>query len=107
MPVAQESAIFRATNGELTAPSEIISPLYSFVIIASMDHPAQRIVGTIGTIIGAATVIDFEKYSLGVNIFFALNRKLAALMAPINHYAVRMNEIHHTRRNADRNHLPA
>lgn len=35
-----------------------------------MDHPAQRIVGTIGTIIGAATVIDFEKYSLWGNIFF-------------------------------------
>ncbi len=39
-----------------------------------------------------------SNFSLGVNIFFALNRKLAALMAPINHYAVRMNEIHHTRK---------
>ena len=35
-----------------------------------MDHPAQRIVGTIGTIIAAATVIDFDKYSLWLNIFF-------------------------------------
>jgi 4-hydroxy-tetrahydrodipicolinate reductase len=39
-----------------------------------------------------------SNFSLGVNIFFALNRKLAALMAPFNQYQVRMNEIHHTRK---------
>lgn len=37
-----------------------------------------------------------SNFSIGVNIFFALNRKLAELMAPHNNYEVRMKEIHHT-----------
>lgn len=39
-----------------------------------------------------------SNYSLGVNIFFALNRKLASLMSNFNQYQVRVNEIHHTRK---------
>jgi len=39
-----------------------------------------------------------SNYSLGVNLFFELNRKLASLMQPFDHYKVRMNEIHHTRK---------
>lgn len=36
-----------------------------------------------------------SNYSLGVNLFFELNRKLAQLMVPFSNYNVRMNEIHH------------
>ncbi len=39
-----------------------------------------------------------SNFSLGVNLFFELNKKLANLMQPFNHYSVRMNEIHHTRK---------
>jgi 4-hydroxy-tetrahydrodipicolinate reductase len=37
-----------------------------------------------------------SNFSVGVNIFFALNKKLAGLMAPHKGYDVRMKEIHHT-----------
>lgn len=35
-------------------------------------------------------------YSLGVNLFFELNRKLAKMMADYDDYEVSMEEIHHT-----------
>lgn len=39
-----------------------------------------------------------SNYSLGVNIFFLLNKKLAGLMAEQKEYAVEMIEIHHTQK---------
>lgn len=39
-----------------------------------------------------------SNFSIGVNIFFEVNKKLAALMAPHPEYEVRMEEIHHTQK---------
>jgi 4-hydroxy-tetrahydrodipicolinate reductase len=39
-----------------------------------------------------------SNFSIGVNIFFELNKKLANLMAPFPEYAVEMREIHHTQK---------
>lgn len=39
-----------------------------------------------------------SNFSLGVNLFFELNRKLAALMQPFEQYRVEMTEVHHTRK---------
>ncbi|MEI8115788.1 MAG: 4-hydroxy-tetrahydrodipicolinate reductase, partial [Bacteroidia bacterium] len=39
-----------------------------------------------------------SNYSLGVNIFFALNKKLAQLMASHSEYSIEMKEIHHTQK---------
>lgn len=39
-----------------------------------------------------------SNYSLGVNIFFALNKKLAELMANQSEYHLEMKEIHHTQK---------
>jgi 4-hydroxy-tetrahydrodipicolinate reductase len=39
-----------------------------------------------------------SNFSLGVNLFFELNKKLAELMNPFKEYSIRMNEIHHTRK---------
>jgi 4-hydroxy-tetrahydrodipicolinate reductase len=39
-----------------------------------------------------------SNFSIGVNIFFELNKKLATLMAPHREYAVEMREIHHTQK---------
>ncbi len=39
-----------------------------------------------------------SNFSVGVNIFFELNKKLAELMAPFPDYAVEMREIHHTQK---------
>ncbi|MBA5247632.1 4-hydroxy-tetrahydrodipicolinate reductase [Marnyiella aurantia] len=37
-----------------------------------------------------------SNFSLGVNLFFALNEKLAKLMRPFDEYKVQLKEIHHT-----------
>ncbi|WP_106792681.1 4-hydroxy-tetrahydrodipicolinate reductase [Aquimarina sp. Aq78] len=37
-----------------------------------------------------------SNYSLGVNLFFELNKKLAKMMNPLEGYAIAMEEIHHT-----------
>ncbi len=39
-----------------------------------------------------------SNFSIGVNIFFELNRKLASLMAAHPEYAVSLKEIHHTQK---------
>jgi 4-hydroxy-tetrahydrodipicolinate reductase len=39
-----------------------------------------------------------SNFSLGVNLFFELNRKLAELMQPFQQYSVSLEEIHHTRK---------
>lgn len=39
-----------------------------------------------------------SNFSLGVNIFFAVNKRLAELMNPHDHYGVSMSEIHHTQK---------
>jgi 4-hydroxy-tetrahydrodipicolinate reductase len=65
--------------------------------------------GTTGWLDRLPEVIDFcdknnsgffyaSNFSLGVNLFFELNKKLAKLMNPFNDYNVKMNEIHHTRK---------
>ncbi|HUQ66807.1 MAG TPA: 4-hydroxy-tetrahydrodipicolinate reductase [Flavitalea sp.] len=43
-------------------------------------------------------LIYASNFSVGVNIFFALNRKLAQLMAPHHDYSVELKEIHHTQK---------
>ncbi|MCK5731230.1 MAG: 4-hydroxy-tetrahydrodipicolinate reductase [Draconibacterium sp.] len=39
-----------------------------------------------------------SNFSVGVNLFFELNKKLADLMAPRTEYNVEMNEVHHTQK---------
>ncbi len=42
--------------------------------------------------------IHSSNYSVGVNIFFEVNKKLAALMAPHKEYEVILEETHHTQK---------
>ena len=44
------------------------------------------------------TVLYASNFSIGVNIFFEVNRKLAAFMATRESYDVRIEEIHHTKK---------
>ncbi len=39
-----------------------------------------------------------SNYSLGVNLFFELNRKLAQLMKPFGQYKAELTEVHHTKK---------
>jgi len=43
-----------------------------------------------------ATLLYASNFSIGVNLFFELNRKLAELMAPHHDYKVNVFETHHT-----------
>ena len=42
------------------------------------------------------TLIYSSNYSIGVNLFFELNKQLAQLMQPYNSYDVSRTEVHHT-----------
>jgi 4-hydroxy-tetrahydrodipicolinate reductase len=42
------------------------------------------------------SLIYASNFSIGVNIFFAINKRLAALMAPHPDYDVSITEVHHT-----------
>jgi 4-hydroxy-tetrahydrodipicolinate reductase len=44
------------------------------------------------------TFFHTTNFSLGMNIFFALNQKLAELMANRSEYTIEMKEIHHTQK---------
>lgn len=44
----------------------------------------------------ANSLLTATNFSLGVNIFFEINKRLAELMAPHASYDVRMEEVHHT-----------
>lgn len=39
-----------------------------------------------------------SNFSLGVNLFFDLNKKLARMMKPFDQYKVEMTEVHHTKK---------
>lgn len=43
-----------------------------------------------------AAFLYASNFSVGVNIFFEVNKKLAALMAPHHDYEIQLTEIHHT-----------
>ena len=45
---------------------------------------------------GGKTFFYASNFSIGVNIFFALNKKLAELMQSQNSYRLQIDEIHHT-----------
>ncbi len=46
----------------------------------------------------ATALLVASNFSIGVNIFFALNSKLASLMKNRNEYDVKIEEIHHTQK---------
>jgi len=39
-----------------------------------------------------------SNFSIGVNVFFEINKKLAQLMSPYKEYSIEMEEIHHTQK---------
>lgn len=48
------------------------------------------------TLAKGGTFLYASNYSIGVNLFFELNKKLAQLMAPYPFYEVNTREVHHT-----------
>lgn len=78
-------------------------------ISACFDRLVPVVCGTTGWLDDYNKVVDLcqekqaaflygSNFSLGVNLFFELNRKLAQLMLPHEQYMVSMEEIHHTQK---------
>ena len=78
-------------------------------ITACLQHNIPVICGTTGWLEDYDKMADLcqqnkgaflygSNFSLGVNLFFELNRKLAQLMLPHAQYRVSMEEIHHTQK---------
>ena len=75
-------------------------------IMLCLDAGVPVVSGTTGWLDRYQTVVDHceekqgtllyaSNFSIGVNIFFELNKKLAAMMKGLDQYKVRMKEIHH------------
>ncbi|MTE27697.1 4-hydroxy-tetrahydrodipicolinate reductase [Winogradskyella ouciana] len=75
----------------------------------ALDAGVPVISGTTGWLEQYHEVIDYcnakngtflyaSNFSLGVNIFFEINKKLSELMATVDGYSVKMEEIHHTKK---------
>jgi 4-hydroxy-tetrahydrodipicolinate reductase len=60
--------------------------------LEKLDEVKKLCLGRNGSFIYASN------YSVGVNLFFEINKKLAGLMAPHKTYEVQVTEIHHTQK---------
>ncbi len=60
--------------------------------LEKMDTIVQKVEEENGTFLYASN------FSLGVNLFFAMTRKLARLMNPYKNYQLELEEIHHTQK---------
>ncbi len=78
-------------------------------IKSAIDAGVPVISGTTGWLDRYSEVVDYcqlkngsflyaSNFSLGVNIFFEINRTLAKLMGGLNDYKITMEEIHHTQK---------
>ena len=87
---------------DFTEPSSVITNIYK-----CFEANLPVVVGTTGwynkfeeiksaCLTTNNTLLHATNYSLGVNLFFELNKKLAQLMNNYSNYNVMMEEIHHT-----------
>lgn len=104
--IDRNTSIAQAQNAdvaiEFTAPDHAVSNIKSLV-----DLNVPIICGTTGWNSAYDEVVRYvdahngslvhaSNFSLGVNLFFNLNKKLADMMSGFPDYQVRMQEIHHT-----------
>ena len=95
---------------EVDAAIEFTTPESAFEnVMACMKAGLPVVAGTTGWLrhlpeaeaaclqTGAALLVS-SNFSVGVNIFFEINKRLAALMAERTEYNVSMEEIHHTQK---------
>jgi 4-hydroxy-tetrahydrodipicolinate reductase len=89
---------------EFTNPESAIQNLHTCI-----DAGVPVVCGSTGWVAHEAAIKDYctyknatllyaSNFSIGVNIFFEINKQLAALMATQNSYTVGIEEIHHTQK---------
>lgn len=101
-----DSSAFRNANVaiEFTRPDAVVSNLHHCfeagipVVCGTTGWTEQLSVVRQEMEITNGTLFWSSNFSLGVNLFFALNRYLAKLMNPFGDYNVRMIEVHHTQK---------
>ncbi|MFK8298319.1 4-hydroxy-tetrahydrodipicolinate reductase [Capnocytophaga cynodegmi] len=78
-------------------------------IVSCVQKQVPVVVGTTGWLKNYDKAVEICKenrgaflyasnFSIGVNVFFVLNKKLAKLMSPLKNYDVSIEEIHHTQK---------
>lgn len=89
---------------EFTTPASVLNNIQH-----CFDAGVPIVVGTTGwyehleqvkqnCVDGGSTLLYGSNFSVGVNIFFHINRKLAKLMNDYTYYDVQVEEIHHTQK---------
>jgi 4-hydroxy-tetrahydrodipicolinate reductase len=87
---------------EFTSPESVLNNLTQLIptqvpIVCGTtgwnDHLSEI---TASVIDNKSSMVYASNFSLGVNIFFELNKKLASMMSKFQEYNVSMEEIHHT-----------
>ena len=89
---------------------EFSTPATAFANITNcITHQVPVVAGTTGWLADYDKAVELcqqhhsallyaSNFSVGVNVFFALNKMLAKLMAPLKDYDVAIEEIHHTQK---------
>jgi 4-hydroxy-tetrahydrodipicolinate reductase len=85
-PTAAVSNITEAINCQIPVVCGTTGWLEAFESIKSLCHTKN------------GAFLYASNFSLGVNLFFELNRKLAQLMKPYGEYSMGIEEIHHTQK---------
>ncbi len=95
------------TSNDVDVAIEFSNPASAFLnIMTCIQKQIPVVCGTTGwlekkqeveaaTEAHQSTFFYASNYSIGVNLFFRLNKMLASLMAPHKEYAIYTNEIHH------------
>ncbi len=108
LKIDKDSAPYNIEEAEVAI--EFSTPATAFANIANcITHQVPVVAGTTGWLADYEKAVELCKqhhsallyasnFSVGVNVFFALNKMLAKLMAPLKDYDVAIEEIHHTQK---------
>ena len=83
LQVGQRAVRARKLNGHIGLGQVFSSELVQVLVVDAQYNCVPPVKGN---------------FSIGVNLFFELNKKLARLMAPHDNYEVQLEEIHHTQK---------
>lgn len=108
LKIDNEHTSYDITNADVAI--EFSTPVGAFNNIKNcIEHQVPVIAGTTGWLGDYQRAVDLcnqhkgaflyaSNFSVGVNVFFALNKTLAQLMAKFKNYSVSIEEVHHTQK---------
>ena len=106
--VDNQADLAALSSAEVDVAIEFSNPASAYAnILTCINKQIPVVCGTTGWLEKKAEIVALTKekqstffyasnYSIGVNLFFRLNKMLAQLMSPHKEYDIYMNEIHHT-----------